>query len=79
MWDEYYFAFIAKKKHFICFKYLCLKANSFTLVTYTEILEVNLHLPTDCFMKISFHSTSPVKWREIFMKQSVGKCKSINF
>ena len=23
---------------------------------YTEILEVNLHLPTDCFMKISLQS-----------------------
>ena len=22
---------------------------------------------------------SPVDWREIFMKQSVGKCKQINF
>ena len=58
---------------------------------YTKILEVNcLHLPTDCFIEISLHSTGhfafiafiakcPVEWREISMKQSVGKCKQINF
>ena len=33
---------------------------------YTEILEVNLFY-------------GPVDWREISMKQSVGKCKQINF
>ena len=32
---------------------------------YTKILEVNLFCSVD--------------WREIFMKQSVGKCKQINF
>ena len=54
-------------------------------LSYTKILEVNcLHLPTDCFIKISLHSTGhiaicPVEWREISMKQSVRKCKQINF
>ena len=33
---------------------------------YTKILEVNL-------------SICPVDWGEISMKQSVGKCKQINF
>ena len=33
---------------------------------YTKILEVNLFVV-------------PVDWRKIFMKQSVGKCKQINF
>ena len=53
---------------------------------YTKILEVNfLHLPTDCFVEISRHSTGhidaicPVEWGEISTKQSVGKCKQINF
>ena len=31
---------------------------------------------TDCFTKISFPlDVTPVEWREIFMKLSVGKCK----
>ena len=40
---------------------------------------IYFHLPTDCFMKISHPvgpiDWSPIDWREIFMKQSVGKCK----
>ena len=45
---------------------------------YTKILEVNLF----AFAYRLFHSTHaicPVDWGEIFMKQSVGKCKQINF
>ena len=45
---------------------------------YTKILEVNLF----AFAYRLFHSTNakcPVEWREISMKQSVGKCKQINF
>ena len=36
---------------------------------------IYLHLFTDCFMKISLQSTGPIYWREIFMKQSIGKCR----
>ena len=47
---------------------------------YTKILEVNLF----AFAYRLFHRDfSPIKcpidWREISMKQSVGKCKQINF
>ena len=53
---------------------------------YTYILEVNLFaFAYRLFMKISLQSTGEGKggggggrvlvWREIFMKQSVGKCK----
>ena len=49
---------------------------------YTKILEVNLF----AFAYRLFHrdfsplnKKSPVEWREISMKQSVGKCKQINF
>ena len=45
-----------------------------------------LHLPADRFVEISLYSTglfasrkSPIEWREISMKQSIGKCKQINF
>ena len=41
----------------------------------TKILEVNLF----AFAYRRFHSQCPVDWREISMKQSVGKCKQINF
>ena len=37
---------------------------------YTKILEVNL---------LFAFGICPVDWREISMKQSVGKCKQINF
>ena len=44
---------------------------------YTKILEVTcLHLPTDCFVT---DAICPVEWGEISTKQSVGKCKQINF
>ena len=37
---------------------------------------IYLHLSRDCFMKISLQPTvGPVDWREIFMKQSVDKCR----
>ena len=43
---------------------------------YTKILEVNLF----AFVYRLFHEDfSPVDRRKIFMKQSVGKCKQINF
>ena len=49
---------------------------------YTKILEVNLF----AFAYRLFHEGFPsingtlsIDWREIFMKQSVGKCKQINF
>ena len=51
---------------------------------YTKILDVNLF----AFAYRLFHRDfspiigtlhSPVDWREISMKQSVGKCKQINF
>ena len=49
---------------------------------YTKILEVNLF----AFAYRLFHrdfspfnGTCPVEWGEISMKQSVGKCKQINF
>ena len=50
---------------------------------YTKTLEVNLF----AFAYRLFHrdfspikgAICPVGWREIFMKQSVGKCKQINF
>ena len=51
---------------------------------YTKILEVNLfafayRLFHEDFSSISVAPQRPVDWREIFMKQSVGKCKQINF
>ena len=45
---------------------------------YTKILEVNLF----AFAYRLFHEDfSPINgdWREIFMKQSIGKCKQIIF
>ena len=36
---------------------------------------IYLQLSTYCFMKIYLKSTGPINWREIFMKQSVGKCR----
>ena len=46
------------------------------MILYAVHLSIYLHLPTDCFIKISLQSTAiPVDWREIFMKQSVGECK----
>ena len=51
---------------------------------YTEILEVNLfafayRLFHEDFSSIEGAMQRPVDGREIFMKQSVGKCKQINF
>ena len=53
---------------------------------YTQRFQklICLHLPTDCFVEISPHSTGHiawvlVEWGEISTKQSVGKCKQINF
>ena len=51
---------------------------------YTKILEVNLfafayRLFHRDFSPISTHAICPVDWGEISMKQSVGKCKQINF
>ena len=37
---------------------------------------IYLHLFTDCFIKIPFQFSSVL---EIFMKQSVNKCRKINF
>ena len=52
---------------------------------YTKILEVNLFAFAYrlLYIEISLQSTGhiaicPVDWREISMKQSVGKCKQIN-
>ena len=39
---------------------------------------IYLYLFTDCFMKISLQSLEQIccdDWREIFMKQSVNKCR----
>ena len=52
-------------------------------LVYTKILEVNLfafayRLFHEDFTPINW-TQHPVDWREIFMKQSVGKCKQINF
>ena len=43
---------------------------------YTKILEVNLFAFAYRLFRRDF---SPVEWREISTKQSVGKCKQINF
>ena len=47
------------------------------ILYYTKILKVNLF----AFAYRLFHEdfSSIVDWREIFMKQSAGKCKQINF
>ena len=45
---------------------------------YTKILEVNLFAFTYRLFHEDF-SPCPIDWREIFMKQSVGKRKQINF
>ena len=54
----------------------------YIIYIYTEILEVNLF--AFAYVEISPHSTGhiaicPVEWGEISTKQSVGKCKQINF
>ena len=51
---------------------------------YTKILEDNLfafayRLFHEDFSLIDSIGQHPVDWKEIFMKQSVGKCKQINF
>ena len=47
---------------------------------YTKILEVNLFAFAYRLLHEDFSPINgPVDWREIFMKQSVGKCKQINF
>ena len=51
---------------------------------YTKILEVNLfafayRLFRRDFIEISTHAICPIEWGEISTKQSVGKCKQINF
>ena len=58
---------------------------------YTKILEVNLFAfayrlfrrdfsPLDgTYCMASTHAVCPVEWGEISTKQSVGKCKQINF
>ena len=49
---------------------------------YTKILEVNLFAFAYRLFHRDFSPISralPVEWREISMKQSVGKCKQINF
>ena len=43
---------------------------------YTKILEVNLFAFAYRLFRIAI---CPVEWGEIFTKQSVGKCKQINF
>ena len=46
---------------------------------YTKILEVNLFAFAYRLFHEDFSPTDePVDWREIFTKQSVGKCKQIN-
>ena len=47
-------------------------------VLYSKILEVNL-FAFDYRLSHEDFLQSPADWREIFMKQSVGKCKQINF
>ena len=63
----------------------------FCIHTYTEVLEVNLFafayrlfrrdfFPLDgTFCMILQNAKCPVEWGEISTKQSVGKCKQINF
>ena len=51
---------------------------------YTKILEVNLFAFAYRLLHRDFSPSNgtlqcPVDWREISMKQSVGKCKQINF
>ena len=53
---------------------------------YTKILEVNLFAFAYRLFRrdfspcnISPHAICPVEWGEISTKQSVGKCKQINF
>ena len=57
---------------------------------YTKILEVNLFAfayrlfrrdfsPLDGTYCIKLNAICPVEWGEISTKQSVGKCKQINF
>ena len=52
---------------------------------YTKILEVNLFAFAYRLFHRDFspingtHAICPVDWGEISMKQSVGKCKQINF
>ena len=57
---------------------------------YTKILEVNLFAfayrlfrrdfsPLDGAYCMGTHAVCPVEWGEISTKQSVGKCKQINF
>ena len=48
-------------------------------IYYTKILEVNLFAFAYRLFHDDFSPESPVDWREIFMKHSVGKCKQINF
>ena len=57
-------------------------------VYYTKTLEVNLFAFAYRLFHEDFSSINralnnqrqgPVDWRKIFMKQSVGKCKQINF
>ena len=60
------------------------------LINITKILEVNLFAfayrlfhedfsPIIGALKHCANAKGPDDWREIFMKQSVGKCKQINF
>ena len=73
---------------------LIFKTQIYIPYVYTKILEVNLFafayrlfrrdfsllnaLPTDCFVEISLYSTA-LSREKISTKQSVGKCKQINF
>ena len=68
----YNITFCSTKSIFIKLSYLIQICSGITSgrvldgeLLYTKILEVNL--------------THPVDWREIFMKQSIGKCKQISF
>ena len=46
---------------------------------YTKILEVNLIAFAYRLFHADFSPIYGAEWREIFMKQSVGKCNYINF
>ena len=51
----------------------------YIFINYTEILEVNPFAFAYRLLHEDFSPFEGTEWREIFMKQPVGKCKQINF
>ena len=64
--------YFSKKTH--CIKHTNLKHT----IVKTSVHVLLAHTITN-YVEHKIHLTSPVDWREIFRKQSVGKCKQINF